>query len=112
LQYLNGYTNNGVLMGTWLGRAAQGESVRSTYWLSPTKKIGIELRHRKVDAQWLPQGGTQNDVAVNSDFLLGSGLRLTGKLQYESWQIPLLATGPQSNIAASLEFSYWPQRRK
>jgi membrane-associated phospholipid phosphatase len=112
LQYLNGYTNNGVLMGTWLGRAAQGESVRSTYWLSPTKRIGIELRHRKVDAQWLPQGGTQNDVAVNSDFLLGSGLRLTGKLQYESWQIPLLATGPQSNIAASLEFSYWPQRRK
>lgn len=110
-QYLNGYTNNGVLMGTWLGRAAQGESVQSTYWLSGTKRIGIEVRHREVDRQFLPQGGSQNDVALNSDLLLKSGLRLTGTLQYESWQIPLLATGAQTNVAASLQVSYWPRRR-
>jgi len=108
-QYLNGYTNNGELMGTWLGRAAQGESVRSTYWLNSTKRIGIELRHRKVDRQFLPQGGTQNDVAVNTDFLLKSGFRLSGTLQYESWQIPLLAAARQSNVMASLQLSYWPR---
>lgn len=110
-QYVNGYTNHGMLLGTWLGRAAQGEAVESTYWLSATRRIGIELRHRQVDRQFLPQGGTQNDVALNSDFLLPSGFRLTGRLQYESWQIPLLATGAQSNVAASLQFSYWPQQR-
>lgn len=110
-QYLNGYTNNGVLMGTWLGRAAQGESLQSTYWLSATKRIGIELRHRKVDGQWLPQGGAQNDVAVNTDFLLKSGIRLTGTLQYETWQIPLLAANRQGNVLASLELGYWPRGR-
>lgn len=109
-QYLGGYTNNGVLMGTWLGRAAQGETVKSTYWLSATKRIGIEVRHRKVDRQFLPQGGTQNDVALNTDFLMKSGVQFSSTLQYESWQIPLLATGAQSNVTASFQISYWPRK--
>jgi len=108
-QYLNGYTNNGELLGTWLGRAAQGEAIRSNYWLGPQKKIGIELRHRTIDRQYLPQGGTQNDVAVNGDFFLKSSFRLSGTLQYESWQIPLLAANRQSNITASFQLGYWPK---
>ena len=110
-QYVNGYTNDGQLMGTWIGRAAQGELIRSNYWLSATKKIGIELRHRKVDRQFLPQGGTQNDVAVNADFLTRSGFRFSGLVQYERWQIPLLAATRQSNVTASFQFGYWPQAR-
>jgi membrane-associated phospholipid phosphatase len=110
-QYVNGFTNNGQLMGTWIGRAAQGEAIWSNYWFSATKKIGIELRHRQVDRQFLPQGGTQNDVAVNPDFLLKSGFRFSGTLQYERWQIPLLATNRQSNVTASIQFSYWPRVR-
>lgn len=110
-QYLNGYTNNGQLMGSWIGRAAQGESIQSTYWLSSTKKIGIELKHRKVDHEFLPQGGTQNDVAVNSDFLLKSGFRFSGTLQYESWLMPLLATTRQSNLTATFQLGFWPQAR-
>jgi hypothetical protein len=108
-QYLNGYTNNGNLIGTWIGRAAQGELVRTNYWLGPRKKIGIEYRHRKVDRQFLPQGGTQNDVAVNADFFVKSGFRLSGMLQYEHWQIPLLASGPQSNVTASFQLGFWPR---
>ena len=110
-QYVNGYTNDGQLMGTWIGRAAQGESVRSNYWISATKKIGIELRHRKLDRQFLPQGGTQNDAAVIADFLTKSGFRFSGTLQYERWEIPLLATNRRSNVTASLQFSFWPQVR-
>lgn len=108
-QYLNGYTNNGELMGTWIGRAAQGEAVRSNYWLGPQKKIGIELRHRKIDRQFLAQGGTQNDVGLNGDFLLNSGFRLSGTVQCERWQIPLLAAKRQSNIAVSFQLGYWPK---
>jgi hypothetical protein len=107
-QYVNGFTNHGQLMGTWIGRAAQGESIRSNYWLSATRMIGIELRHRKLDAQFLPQGGTQNDVAVNADFRLKSGFRFSGAVQYERWQIPLLAANRQSNVTATFQFAYWP----
>jgi hypothetical protein len=110
-QYVNGYTNDGQLMGTWIGRAAQGEAIRSNYWISATKTIGIALRHRKIDRQFLPQGGTQNDASVTADFLTKSGFRFSGTVQYERWQIPLLAASLQSNVTASVQFSFWPQVR-
>jgi membrane-associated phospholipid phosphatase len=110
-QYVNGYTNDGRLIASGIGRAAQGESIASNYWLSATKKIGIQLRHRKIDRQFLPQGGSQTDIAVNSDLLMRSGFRFSSTLQYERWQIPLLAAGPQSNLSASFQFSFWPQVR-
>jgi hypothetical protein len=57
----------------------------------------------------LPQGGTQNDAAVTADILGKSGFRFSGMLQYERWQIPILATNRQSNITASVQLSYWPK---
>lgn len=111
-QYVNGFTNDGQLMGSWIGRAAQGESISSTYWLAATRKIGIQMRHRKIDREFLPLGGTQNDVQLNSDFLLRSGFRLSGILQYERWNIPLLATNQQSNFTAAFEIGFWPKTTK
>jgi hypothetical protein len=107
-QYVNGYTNNGGTIGSWLGRAAQGESIQTNYWLSAKSKIGVQLRHRNSDRMFLPQGGTQNDVAVKADIFTTSGFRLSGNLQYERWQIPLLATSRQSNVSASFQFAFWP----
>jgi Capsule assembly protein Wzi/PAP2 superfamily len=108
-QYVNGFTNNSQLMGTWIGRAAQGESVTSNYWLSGNKKLGIELRHRKIDSQFLARGGTQNDAAFTADLMSRAGFRFSGTVQYEQWQIPLLAANRQSNVMASFQFSYWPR---
>ena len=107
-QYNSGFNNDGRLIGTWIGRASQGELIRANYWLRPRQKIGVELRHRTVDRQYLPQGGTQNDVAVNADIFTGTGFRFSGNVQYERWQIPLLATGRQSDVAVSFQFSFWP----
>jgi Capsule assembly protein Wzi/PAP2 superfamily len=107
-QYNSGYNNDGRLIGTWIGRAAQGEQIRTSYWLAPRKKISLELRHRTLDPGYVPQGGNQNDVAVNADIFAGSGFRFTGSVQYERWLIPLLATNRQSDVAASFEFSFWP----
>jgi hypothetical protein len=108
-QYVDGYTNNGRTIGSWIGRAAQGESVLTNYWLSAKNKIGLELRHRKVDRQFLPQGGTQNDVAVNADFFTRPGWGFSGSIQYERWMIPLLAANHQSNLAVSFQFSFSPE---
>jgi membrane-associated phospholipid phosphatase len=112
-QYVNGYTNDGRFVGSWLGRAAHGESIRTNYWLAAKRKIGVELRHRKVDRVFLPRGGSQNDVAVDADIFAGQGFRVSANVQYERWQIPLLATSSQSNVAAWVQFGFWPvaQRR-
>jgi len=111
-QYNSGYNNDGRLIGTWIGRAAQGEQIRANYWLRPRQKIGLELRHRKLDPGYVPQGGTQNDVALNADIVVRSDFRFTGNLQYEQWQIPFLATNRQSDVAASIQFSFWPTPHK
>jgi len=110
-QYVSGYTNDGHLIASGIGRAAQSESIITNYWLSATRKIGIEMRHRKIDQRFLPQGGSQSDLALNSDLLMTSGFRFTGTLQYERWQIPLVAATAQSNITASFQFSFWPRVR-
>jgi hypothetical protein len=110
-QYFNSYTNNGKLMGAGLGRSAQGEEIRANYWLSPKSKFGIRLRHRKIDGTYLPEGGTQNDASANADFFIRPSFSVSTSLQYEKWQIPLLAMGPQSNIAASIQFAFYPQGR-
>lgn len=107
-QYISGYSNDGRLIGTWIGRAAQGEQIRANYWLTARNKIGIELRHRKLDPGYVPQGGTQNDLAVNADMFTASGFRATANVQYERWLIPFLATNRQSDISASIQFSFWP----
>jgi hypothetical protein len=107
-QYISGYNNDGRLIGTWIGRAAQGEQIRTNYWLGPRRKIGLELRHRILDPGYVPQGGSQNDVAVNADIFAGAGFRFTGNVQYERWRIPLLATSRQSNVAVSFQFGFWP----
>ena len=107
-QYLNGYTTDGRLIGSWIGRASQGELIRANYWFSPRKRIGMEMRHRTIDRTYLPQGGNQNDVAVNAEILTGTGVRFSGNLQYERWQIPLLATNRESDVAVSLQLGFWP----
>jgi len=110
-QYFNSYTNNDKLIGAGLGRSAQGEEIRSNYWLGPKSKFGIRLRHRKIDGRYLPAGGTQNDASVNADFFIQSSFSVSTSVQYEKWQIPLLASGPQSNVTASFQFTFWPQGR-
>jgi hypothetical protein len=111
-QYNSGYTNDGRLIGSWIGRSAQGEQIHANYWLAARRKIGLELRHRTLDPGYLPQGGSQNDVAVNADIFAGPGFRFTGNVQYERWRIPLLAATPQSDVAVSFQFSFWPTPHK
>ena len=106
------YTNLGNLVGSWLGRAGQGEQAWTTYWLSSRNKIQFNYRHQKVDAKYLPQGGTLNDGGVKADFWLGNTVMMSGSVQYEKWNYPVLAPLPKSNVTTSLELTFWPRQRK
>jgi membrane-associated phospholipid phosphatase len=107
--FINSYTNRGNLMGTWIGRASQGEQAWTTFWLTPQNTIQFNFRHRKIDAQFSPGGGTVNDGGVRAAVRLNRTTELSGSVQYEKWSIPVLANGPQSNVAASFQFTFWPR---
>jgi len=100
------------LMGTWIGRASQGEQAWTTYWLTPKDTIQFNYRHRKIDGQFMPNGGTVNDGGVKADIWLNATTELSGSVQYEEWNIPVLAPGAQSNVTTSFQFTYWPRQWK
>jgi len=106
------YTNSGNLMGSWLGRAGQGQQVWSTYWLTSRNKIQFNYRHLKVNPQYLPQGGTLNDGSVRADFWLNNMVTVSGTVQYEKWNFPVLDPLPRSDVATSIEFTFRPGQRK
>ncbi|MHB8486143.1 MAG: capsule assembly Wzi family protein [Candidatus Acidiferrales bacterium] len=107
--FVNSYTNSGNLMGTWVGRASQGEQAWATYWLTSKNTIQFNYRHRKVDSQFMPNGGTVNDGGVKADIWLNATTELSGALQNEKWTIPTLTSTPQTNWSSSLEITYWPR---
>lgn len=107
-RFLSGFTNHGNIMGSWLGRAAQGEQAWSSYWLSARNKIQFNYRHRKADSQFLAGGGTVNSVALKADIWWKSQTEISGSIQYETWNFPALAPRPQSNLTTSLQFTFWP----
>jgi hypothetical protein len=111
-RFVNSYTNQGNLMGGWIGRAAQGEQALSTYWLTSRDKIQVNYRHRKIDGLYAPRGGSVNDGEVRADIWLNQTMELSGFVQYEKWNIPVLAAAPQSNVTASLRFTFWPHTWK
>jgi membrane-associated phospholipid phosphatase len=102
------YTNLGNLIGSWLGRAGQGEQAWSTYWFTSRNKIQVNYRHQKVSGQYLPQGGTLNDGGVRADFWLGATTKFSGSVQYEKWNYPVLDPLMRSNVTTSIELSFWP----
>ena len=104
------YLNSGNIVGSWFGRGAQGEQAWSTYWLSARNKIQFRFRQQKVDANYLPHGGTLTDGGVSADFWLGKQVMVSGAVQYERWNYPLLAPRPQSNVATSMGLSFYPRR--
>jgi len=104
------YTNVGNLLGSWLGRAGQGEQAWSTFWLTSRDKIQFNYRHQKVSGQYLPQGGTLNDGGVRADFWIDGTTKLSGSVQYEKWNYPVLDPLPRSNVTTSIELSFWPRK--
>jgi hypothetical protein len=107
-RYLNGYTNNGNLLGSWLGRAGQGLQAWSKYWFNARNSLQFAYRHAKVSSNFIPGGGTVNDASVQADFLAGREFGLSTRVQYEHWNYPMLALQPQTNVSVSMQMTYWP----
>ena len=52
-RYRSGYTNDGDLLGSWIGRAGTGIQAWSTYWFSPRRRLQFGYRHLSVDRNFL-----------------------------------------------------------
>jgi membrane-associated phospholipid phosphatase len=109
--YHDSYTNDGHLLGSWVGREGHGLQLWSTYWLSPRNSVQVGYRKAHVDRDFIPAGGNIQDFLVRGTFQF-RGLEITTFLQYEGWNFPVLAPLAGPNTLASVEFTYHPKWRK
>lgn len=108
-RYRSGYTNDGNLLASWIGREGQGAEAWSTYWFTSKNTLQFSFRHQKVSQQLVPFGGTLTDGGVNASLWIGSQLQISPALQYEEWNFPVLAAGRQTDVTASVQVTYWPR---
>ena len=102
------YTNNGYLIGSWVGREGHGYQAWMTYHASARNSIQFGYRHADVANDFVPGGGNINDASVSVNWWLRSDLNATGLLQYEIWNYPLLAPVPQTNWTSSVGINFYP----
>lgn len=106
-RYRDGYTNNGNLLASWIGRAGRGGQGWLTYWVSPRSSLQWGYRYQKVDRDFLA-GGHLDDFSLRPQFTFSSILNLSGTIQYEHWYFPLLSTSSRSNVTAQVQLTFFP----
>lgn len=107
-RFRNGYTNDGNLLASWIGRAGRGGQGWLTYWLGPRSGVQFGYRYQKVDRDFL-DGGHLDDFSVRPEFMLTHDLSVSGMLQYEHWYFPLLSTTGHSDTTAQFQITFFPQ---
>ena len=107
-QYRDAYTNDGFLLGSWVGRDARAYIASASYWWSAKKKVTVGFRQTKTGSNFLPGGGSQTDVSITGQWELKQDLIGTAFVQYERYFIPSLG-GRESDVTSGVQFTFYPK---
>jgi capsule assembly protein Wzi len=107
-RFRSGYTNEGNLIGSWIGRQGQGAQAWTNYWFTPNSKLQLRFRHEKISQQFIPSGGSLTDFAVSSDFWVHSTFGVSASVQYERWLVPVIQPNSSRNITAAVQLTFKP----
>jgi hypothetical protein len=106
----SGYTNNGTLIGSWVGRGGQGAQAWTNYWFNARNRLQFNFRHQKVSQKFIPEGGSLTDVGVRGDYWIRPSLSLSASVQYERWLFPVIQPNESQNVTAAVEILFEPQK--
>ncbi len=122
------YTNQGFIMGDWIGREAKGGQAWLTYHLSGNEMVQVNYTNKKNDKDFIPGsfnpalnafkpqgdfnpngGTTQNDVKISVlKRFYHNQVELNGWFQYETWKAPAYKTGKQTDTTSAFQLTYLP----
>jgi len=108
IRYLDGYTNAGNIIGSWVGRMGRALQAQSTYHFSPENTVQVAYRRFQVNPLFVT--GKQEDISIGAHWKLRPDLEVIPFVQYERWNYPVLAGQRQSNFTTSLEVVFRPAR--
>lgn len=104
-----GYTNQGNIMGDWIGREAKGGQAWLTYHLSGNEWIQLEYLNKKTPKDFAPGGTTQNQFKANVQKRFGPETELNAWVQYEGWKAPIYKTGLQQDTVVGIQLTWYPK---
>ncbi len=106
-----GYTNNGCLIGDWIGREGKGGQGWITYHLSGNEWVQVGVRNQKVAKDFIPGGTTLNDINFQVVKRLREDLELNGQFTFEHWKAPIYLDGQQTVTSTTVQLTWFPKRR-
>ncbi len=106
-----GYTNNGQLLGDWIGREDKGGQGWITYHLSGNEWIQIGLRDQKAAKDFIPGGTTLNEINFQAVKRVGRDVEIKGNFAYEHWKAPVYLPGQQTVTSTSIQLTWFPGRK-
>jgi len=113
-----GYTNNGQMMGDWMGREAKGGQGWITYHLSGNEWIQAGVRSQKAAKDFVPGGTTLNEINFQVLKRIGRDFEINGRFAYDQWKAPIYPTGvpvypaPQHDVTTTtIQITWFPQRK-
>jgi hypothetical protein len=72
--------------------------------------LQVNFRHQKVSKDYIPGGGTLTDFGVRGDYWFRQMVGFGASVQYERWLFPIIQPGPETNVSASIEVQFQPQK--
>lgn len=113
-----GYTNNGQMIGDWMGREAKGGQGWITWHLSGNEWIQAGVRNQKVAKDFVPGGTTLNEINFQVLKRIGHDFEVNGRFAYDQWKAPIYPTGvpvypaPQHDVTTTtIQITWFPQRK-
>lgn len=104
-----GYTNKGFVMGDWLGREGKGGNATLTYHLSGNEWISAGYARKKNGKDFIVGGTTQNEYRVDLVKRIKPNVELNAWFQHETWTVPFIRPGQQSNNTGSFQIKWYPR---
>jgi hypothetical protein len=108
--YANGFTNNGRIIGSWVGPEARGYQIWSNYWRTGQSKVRVGYRRQRSDPSYIG-GGILQDVQSSYDFMIHDRMSVSSGVQYERWNFPTLTHDSRSVFTVSLQIKYFPKSK-
>ena len=106
-----GYTNQGQLMGDWMGREAKGGQLWLTYHLSGNEWLQLNWRGQKAAKDFIAGGTTINDWQAQIVKRIGRDFEINGRFTSERWLAPIYKPGTQQLTSTSLQLTWYPERK-
>ena len=108
--YHDANTNQGNLLGSWVGRDGRGLWIQSTCRLAERSHLDIGYRQNRIGPSFLAGGGTQDDAFIAYSFRTGTDVLIKVSAQFERYLLPVVGWR-RNDAAISIQTTYSPKWR-